>query len=136
MGASKTKNSTALPRCVAGGEPRRSRVSHAAAAPEHAVERDPQQQGARRAEGQQAAPSRARGTCSSVVSRRLASRNQRRRNHSDTFTRPISTGTSTSGPITAAKAAPWWMPKVATATAMASSKLFEAAVNESVADCG
>ena len=45
----------------------------------------------------------------------------------------MSTGTSTSGPMTAAKAAPWLMPKVATATAMASSKLFEAAVNESVA---
>src|ERR1039458_8520929 len=30
-----------------------------------------------------------------------------------TFTREMSTGTSTSGPITAANAAPWWMPKVA-----------------------
>src|ERR1035441_8574003 len=29
-----------------------------------------------------------------------------------TFTREIKTGTSTSGPMTAAKAAPWWMPKV------------------------
>ena len=36
--------------------------------------------------------------------------------------------------MTAAKAPPWWMPKVAMATAMASSKLLEAAVNESVAD--
>ena len=30
---------------------------------------------------------------------------------SATFTRPMSTGTSTSGPMTAAKAAPLWMPK-------------------------
>ncbi len=50
------------------------------------------------------------------------------------MTSPISTGTSTSGPITAAKAAPCPMPKVATATAIASSKLLEAAVNERVAD--
>src|ERR1035441_2875628 len=49
-----------------------------------------------------------------------------------TFTREISTGTSTSGPMTAAKAAPWWMPKVAMATAMASSKLLLDAVKESV----
>ena len=54
----------------------------------------------------------------------------------DTSTRPIITGTSMSGPITAAKAAPLSIPKVATATAIASSKLFEAAVNESVAHCG
>ena len=33
------------------------------------------------------------------------------------------------------RAAPLWMPKLATATAMASSKLFDAAVKESVADC-
>lgn len=39
-----------------------------------------------------------------------------------TLTRPMSTGTSTRGPITAANAAPWWMPNVATDTAMASSK--------------
>jgi len=45
------------------------------------------------------------------------------------------TGTSTRGPITAAKAAPLWMPKLAIATAMASSKLLEAAVNDSVAVC-
>ncbi len=37
---------------------------------------------------------------------------------------------------TAAKAAPWSMPNVATATAIASSKLFEAAVKDSVVDCG
>jgi hypothetical protein len=40
------------------------------------------------------------------------------------------------GPMTAANAAPLWMPKLAMATAMASSKLLEAAVNESVAVCG
>ena len=34
--------------------------------------------------------------------------------------------------MTAAKAAPWLIVKVATATAMASSKLFEAAVKDSV----
>ena len=56
--------------------------------------------------------------------------------HNDTSTNPIMTGTSTSGPITAANAAPLSMPKVATATAIASSKLFDAAVNESVAHCG
>ena len=58
------------------------------------------------------------------------------RAHRATPTRPIITGTSISGPITAAKAAPLSIPKVATATAIASSKLFEAAVNESVAVCG
>ena len=42
------------------------------------------------------------------------------------------TGTSTSGPITAANAAPELIPKTATATAMASSKLLLAAVNASV----
>jgi len=35
------------------------------------------------------------------------------------------TGTSTRGPITAAKIAPWLMPKAAIATAMATSKLRE-----------
>ena len=45
----------------------------------------------------------------------------------------MSAGTSTSGPITAANAAPWSIPKTATATAMASSKLLLAAVNDSVA---
>src|SRR5512146_2558989 len=54
--------------------------------------------------------------------------NQRSRSRRATFTRPMSTGTSTSGPMTAANAAPCAIPNVATATAMASSKLFEAAV--------
>ena len=45
------------------------------------------------------------------------------------------TGTSISGPMTAANAAPLCRPKLAMATAMASSKLFDAAVNESVAVC-
>lgn len=49
-----------------------------------------------------------------------------------TFTRPINTGTSTKGPITAAKASSEFMPKTATATAIANSKLLLAAVNESV----
>ena len=57
------------------------------------------------------------------------------RNLRATPTSRISTGTSTRGPITAAKAAPWLIPKVAIATAMASSKLLEAAVNDRVADC-
>ena len=47
----------------------------------------------------------------------------------------MSTGTSTSGPITAAKASPELMPNTAMATAMASSKLFEAAVKLSVTVC-
>src|ERR1035441_8124133 len=51
---------------------------------------------------------------------------------SATLTKEMSTGTSTSGPITAAKAAPWWMPNVAIATAMASSKLLDDAVKDSV----
>jgi len=55
-------------------------------------------------------------------------------NRSATLTRLISTGTSTSGPITAAKAAPWLIPKTPTATAMANSKLLLAAVKERVAD--
>ena len=58
--------------------------------------------------------------------------NTRRWNQKATFTRPIITGTSTSGPMTAAKAAPELMPKTATATAIASSKLLLAAVNDSV----
>ncbi len=57
----------------------------------------------------------------------------RRWNQKATLTRPISAGTSTSGPMTAAKAAPELMPKTATATAMASSKLLLAAVKERVA---
>jgi hypothetical protein len=46
-----------------------------------------------------------------------------------TFTSEISTGTSTNGPITAANASPEFIPKTATATAMANSKLLLAAVN-------
>jgi hypothetical protein len=46
---------------------------------------------------------------------------------------PVRDGTSTSGPMTAAKAAPELMPKTATATAMASSKLLLAAVKLIVA---
>ena len=49
-----------------------------------------------------------------------------------TLTKPIITGTSTSGPITAAKACPDEIPNTATATAIASSKLLLAAVKESV----
>ena len=51
---------------------------------------------------------------------------------SATWTNPIITGTSISGPMTAANAAPEWMPKTATATAMASSKLLLAAVKDKV----
>src|SRR5690606_32115789 len=54
--------------------------------------------------------------------------NQRRPIHSATDTSRISTGTSTSGPMTAAKATGEVSPNAAMATAMASSKLFEAAV--------
>ena len=53
-----------------------------------------------------------------------------------TSTSPIITGTSIKGPITAANAAPLSIPNVATATAIANSKLLEAAVNDSVAHCG
>ena len=41
-----------------------------------------------------------------------------------TFTNAISTGTSTRGPITAAKASPEFIPNTATATAIANSQLF------------
>ena len=58
--------------------------------------------------------------------------NTRRRSHNATCTRPISTGTSTSGPMTVAKATSDAMPKIAIATAMASSKLFPYAVNARV----
>ena len=44
----------------------------------------------------------------------------------------MSTGTSTSGPITEANACPLLMPNTATHTAIASSKLLDAAVNASV----
>ena len=53
-------------------------------------------------------------------------------NLSATFTREIRTGTSTSGPITAAKASHELMPNTTTVTAMASSKLLLAAVKEIV----
>src|ERR1700746_1786732 len=56
----------------------------------------------------------------------------RRWKYNATLTSEIMPGTSTSGPITAAKAAPELMPNTDTATAIASSKLFEAAVKESV----
>ena len=56
-----------------------------------------------------------------------------RPNHSATLTRPMSTGTSTSGPITLANAWPELRPKTAMLTAMASSKLLLAAVKLSVA---
>jgi hypothetical protein len=49
-----------------------------------------------------------------------------------TLTSPIITGTSTNGPITAVKASPELMPNTAIATAIASSKLLLAAVNERV----
>src|SRR4030042_6315628 len=56
-------------------------------------------------------------------------------NHKATLTRLIKTGTSIRGPMTAAKAWPESIPKTATATAMASSKLFDAAVKLNVVDC-
>src|SRR3546814_108083 len=55
--------------------------------------------------------------------------NQRRPNQKAALTSRISTGTSTSGPITAAKATGEASPKAAMATAIASSKLLPAAVN-------
>ena len=56
-------------------------------------------------------------------------------NQKATLTRPIITGTSTNGPITAAKASPELMPKTAIATAIANSKLLLAAVKERVVAC-
>ena len=56
-------------------------------------------------------------------------------NQRATFTMLISTGTSTSGPITAANACPESRPKTATATAIANSKLLDAAVKLNVVDC-
>ena len=53
-----------------------------------------------------------------------------------TWTSAINTGTSTNGPMTAAKAAPLLIPKTAMATAIASSKLLLAAVKESDAVTG
>ena len=61
---------------------------------------------------------------------------KRRSNARETLTRPMSAGTSMSGPMTAANAAPEFTPNTATATAIASSKLLLAAVNDSVAVCG
>src|SRR5690606_29075298 len=61
-----------------------------------------------------------------------AAGNQRRPAYHATCTSPISTGTSTSGPMTVANATPLPRPKLAMATAIASSKLFDAAVNDSV----
>ena len=58
-----------------------------------------------------------------------------RLNQIATFTRLMSTGTSTSGPMTAANACPESIPKTATATAIANSKLFDAAVKLKVVDC-
>src|SRR5690606_31408238 len=58
----------------------------------------------------------------------VAAGNQRRPSHRAALTRRISTGTSTSGPMTAAKATGEASPKAAMATAIASSKLLEAAV--------
>jgi len=52
----------------------------------------------------------------------------------DTETNPTMPGTSIKGPITAAKACPELIPKPATATAIASSKLLLAAVNASDVD--
>lgn len=52
-----------------------------------------------------------------------------------TFTKPIITGTSISGPTTAAKASPEFIPNMAMATAMANSKLLLAAVNDKVVAC-
>ena len=57
-------------------------------------------------------------------------------NQNATFTNPIITGTSTSGPITAAKASPELIPKTAMATAIANSKLLLAAVNDNEAAIG
>lgn len=50
-----------------------------------------------------------------------------------TWTRPISTGASMSGPTTPDRAWPQVTPKAAMATAMAGSKVLAAAVNASVA---
>jgi len=50
-----------------------------------------------------------------------------------TLTSEINTGTSTSGPITAANASPECKPNTPIATAIANSKLLLAAVNDKVA---
>jgi uncharacterized membrane protein len=56
--------------------------------------------------------------------------------HKATWTNPMSAGTSTSGPMTAANAAPEPIPNTATLTAIANSKLLLAAVNARVALLG
>ena len=56
-------------------------------------------------------------------------------NSNAVLTNAIITGTSTNGPITAAKAWSDAIPKTATATAIASSKLLLAAVKASVTVC-
>ena len=58
-----------------------------------------------------------------------------RRKYSATLTSPISTGTSTSGPMTAAKAWPELMPNTATATAMASSSFFACSIRPRTPSC-
>ncbi len=60
----------------------------------------------------------------------------RRENHRATCTKLINTGTSITGPMTAANAWPEFKPNTPTATAIASSKLLLPAVNESVAVFG
>ncbi len=50
--------------------------------------------------------------------------------HKATFTRFMSTDTSMSGPITSANDSPEFIPKTATVTAIANSKLLLAAVKE------
>ena len=68
-----------------------------------------------------------------ATGRAISDLNHRFCRRRETCTSRINAGTSTSGPMTAAKAAPELSPKTATATAMASSKLLLAAVKESVA---
>jgi hypothetical protein len=53
-------------------------------------------------------------------------------NKKATLTKPIITGNSTSVPMTAAKASPELIPKIAIASAIANSKLLLAAVNDKV----
>ena len=53
----------------------------------------------------------------------------------EVFTKLMRTGTSTRGPITVAKACGESMPKTEIATAMASSKLLDAAVKLKVTAC-
>ena len=48
----------------------------------------------------------------------------------------MKTGTSTNGPITAAKASPEFIPKTAIDVAIANSKLLPVAVNETDTDLG